>query len=132
MLLLAGCLPATWTIMPAVRGRVVTATGAPAAGATVRIVEAGAPSEIASAVEVNAGADGRFVRAEETRWTIVPLLPLDAIAPRFIATASRAGVESDPKEFGGGITNPHHLGITNRSGPFDLGDLVITERAGER
>jgi hypothetical protein len=128
---LSGCLPATWTVVPEVKGRVVTATGEPAAGAKIRIVPADDSSEGRS-VEVTADGRGQFRRAEETQWTMVLLLPLDAIAPEFVATASHAGRQSAPEKFGGGVMNPHHFGLTNKSESFDLGDLVVYEQTGDR
>ena len=123
---LGGCLPATWTVVPEVRGRVVTATGQPAPGAKVVI----SPAETSSktrALQVRADARGEFRQREKTRWTIVPFLPLDAYAEEFIATASHAGLESAPVQFGGGFKHPHHFGLTNKSESFDLGDLVLVQ-----
>ena len=130
LLHLAGCLPATWTVVPEVSGRVVTAAGEPAAGAKVRIARADDESSGERPVEVAAGRDGRFRRREQTQWTIVPLLPLDGIAPQFVATASHEDLASPPRPFGGGLSHPHHFGLTNKSKSFDLGDLVVYERPG--
>lgn len=101
-------------------------TGEPAAGAKVRIVPANGSSE-RHEVEVTTDTRGQFHRGEETQWTMVLLLPLDAIAREFVATAFYAGLESAPSRFGGGITNPHHFGLTNKSESVDLGDLVLHE-----
>jgi hypothetical protein len=102
----------------------VTPTGEPAPGAKVVIAPADGSSETPT-VEVRADQRGQFRRRERTRWTIVPLLPLDALAPEFIATASHDGLESAPKPFGGGLAHPHRFGLTNKSESYDLGDLVI-------
>jgi len=58
------------------------------------------------------------------------LVPADAIAATFVATASDAGVESAPKQFGGGLTHPHFFGFTNKSESLDVGELTI-DRAKE-
>lgn len=127
-ILLAGCVPATCTVVPEVRGRVLTQAGQPVADARVKI-SSEAPSSDQPAVEATTDAHGQFHRNEQTRWTIVPLIPLDAIAREFTATASYAGSESEHKRFGGGgIVNPHHFGLTNKSPTFDLGDLILQER----
>lgn len=119
-----GCVPATFTVVPEVRGRVVSPAGDPLAGAKVRIAPADPESDIRAAA-VTADDLGRFRRAEQTRWGMVLLVPVDAIAPKFVATASHANRESAPSTFGGGLTHPHHFGFTNKSESFDIGDLIV-------
>jgi hypothetical protein len=123
---LSGCIPATATLVPQVSGRVVSAHGVPIHGATVRVSpEDEALAERSFAVKTD--RRGRFRRAEQTRWSLTPFLPIDAIAPTFVATASHENVQSAPAHFGGGLTHPHFLGIGNKSKSFDLGDLVVYE-----
>jgi hypothetical protein len=121
-----GCLPATFTDMPAFKGRVVNAAGQPISGAKVSV----APKEPANgghAVEVATDRQGQFHRNEEVHFGFALLLPLDSIVPQFIATARADGKQSKPLQFGGGIDNPHYLGIANPSRSFDLGDLVVPQ-----
>jgi hypothetical protein len=75
---------------------------------------------------------GQFRREEETQWCMAPLLPVDAIAPEFVATATRDGAQSSPEKFGGGIWNFHFLGLGNKTACYDLGDIVVNETTGER
>ena len=121
-----GCLPATFTDMPAFRGRVVDGAGEPISGANVSVIPKDA-SRGGHGLEVTTDRQGRFHRGEEVHFGFALLLPLDSIVPQFIARARVNDVESKPIQFGGGITNPHYLGITNPGRAFDLGDLVVQQ-----
>ena len=123
---LIGCIPATATLVPQVSGRVVSGGGVPIHGATVRV----APEDKALAdrsFTLKTDRRGRFRRAEQTRWSLAPFLPIDAIGPTFVATASHENVQSAPAHFGGGLTHLHFFGMGNKSKSFDLGDLTVYE-----
>lgn len=123
---LAGCVPATGTVVPRVSGRVVDTGGTPLAGATVKIVHADSPDE--KPRKINTDAQGRFHRGEEKRWFMAVPVPAHAVEPEFIATASNDGKQSTPRRFGGDkLYKQQFLGVTNQSDGYDLGDLVIHE-----
>ncbi len=123
---LAGCVPATGTIVPRVSGRVVDMAGTPVADATVKIVRADSPDE--KPRKINTDAQGRFHRGEEKRWFLAVPVAAHAVEPEFIATASHDGKQSTPKRFGGEqLYEQQFLGVTNPSEGYDLGDLVIYE-----
>jgi hypothetical protein len=124
---LCGCIPATTTVVPQISGRVVDATGKPVANAEVCISLA---KETSAPLLRKCTTDqsGKFRHEEETQWCIAPILPLDAIAPEFVAAATHNGVRSSPKEFGGGIWNFHFLGLGDKTACIDLGDILVDER----
>jgi hypothetical protein len=126
--LLSGCLPATATVAPAVHGRVVRADGSPVRGAVVTVGPVKSDS-YATAYDVKTDAAGRFHHAEQTRWTMAPMLPADIIAPRYQATATSGEAQSRPKVFSQGLVQAHFLGVTNYQAPVELGDLVVDTTA---
>lgn len=74
----------------------------------------------------------KFRHGEEREWAIVPLLPLDAIGPRFRAVATYNGRESKAMGFGGGIWNAHFLGMSNPTETVDLGNLRVWEKGEDK
>jgi hypothetical protein len=124
LLLLAGCLPATARLAPAVEGRVVNRVGDPVAGATVTVAPVSSAADD-RAFEVRTDRQGRFRRGERSRWYLAVFVPTDGIAPELEATASRGAARSIPKRFGGGLDHPNFFGVTNIRRAFDLGDLVV-------
>ena len=127
MLCLTGCLPATWTRTPEVSGRVVDPGGKPVPGAVVSVVPDD-PNQKELAFEMSTDKQGRFHHDEERQWTLAPLLPMDAFATDFTATASYHGAQSPAWQFGGGISNAHFLNLGNRYPSFDIGPLVVPDR----
>ncbi len=128
---LAGCLPATGSLVPALRGRVVDSMGQPVSGAKVTVAPVDPTVEIRS-FAISTDRQGRFRRGEQAQWFLAILVPTDVIAPEFEATATRGEARSTPKRFGGGLIHPQYLGITNKRRTFDLGDLVVPTPSGVR
>ena len=125
LLHVAGCIPATATLVPEIRDRVVNGTGEPIAGAKVRVTSADLSND-EPAFAVTTDRRGRFHRAEQTRRFMAPLVPAHAISPGFVATASHGGARSSPKHFGRNeLLMMHAFGVTNKSRSYDLGDLVV-------
>lgn len=121
---LAGCVPATTTVVPRVSGRVVDAMGTPIGSAEVKIVHADSPNE--KPRKINTDAQGRFHRSEEKRWFLALPVAAHGLEPEFIAAASHQGKESVPQRFGGDqLRMQQFLGVTNPSKGYDLGDLMI-------
>jgi hypothetical protein len=120
----AGCLPATTTVVPGVRGRVVTLDGRPVSGATVSVVSAD-PESGGPAFEVTTKRDGGFHRRAQTRWVMAVFLPAHAMRPKFIATARHGHFDSHPETFGGDYLIYVHFFGVGKAESFDLGDLVL-------
>ena len=128
---LAGCLPATYTAVPRLTGRVLDAAGRPVPGATVAVnVDGSGPGDRSWVLD--ADARGVFTRPEETRWWVAPVLPLDFLSKTYVAVASAGPRRSRSKAFGGGITNYHYLGLTNPAAAADFGDLVVEDTPAHR
>jgi hypothetical protein len=127
ILCLTGCLPATWTRVPEVSGRVVDPGGRPIPGAVVSVVPDN-PYQKELAFKMTSDNQGRFHHDDERQWTLEPLFPMDAIGTEFTATASYHGAQSPAWQFGGDISNAHFLNLGNRYPSFDIGPLVIPDR----
>src|SRR4051794_15288754 len=90
--ILGGCLPATFTTVPEVKGRVTTMNGQPLPGAEVRIVQ---KSPEKREWTLKADESGNFRQKESENWTLAPLLPLDALGPEFELTAKHGEQSSE-------------------------------------
>jgi hypothetical protein len=123
LMLSCGCLPATSTLVPEIKGRVTTLDRRGVPGATVIVVPAD-PQQTAPAFEVISKRDGRFYRRAQTRWYLAPFLPAHAMGPELIATARLGNLETQPKLFGHSYTNARFFGL-GKVELFDLGDLVL-------
>jgi hypothetical protein len=141
---LVGCLPATYTAVPRLTGRVVDSAGKPVAGAVVvvSVADDGTPSHglwqigpwqlDAGPWRVEADANGRFNRPEETHWSLAPLLPMDMMLPDYLAIASHGAARSQTYSFSFGIVNWHFFGLTNPTEAADFRDLVVRTDAAHR
>ncbi len=124
----AGCLPATYTAVPQLAGRVLDTTGRPVSGATVAVdVDGGDAGD--RALTLDTDGQGVFSRPEETHWWLAPVLPLDFLPKTYVAVTSAGAERSPPKACGGAITNYHFLGLTNPTAPANFGDLVVATGA---
>lgn len=120
---LTGCVPAAFTVVPQISGRVVSCCGAPLPDAVVAI--APAEGHDAPSRRVDPDRRGRFQRAEERQWRLGLLVPAHAMGTPYTATAHHELRSSEPRPFGGRYLAQQFFGITNRTERYDLGDLII-------
>lgn len=123
-LLVSGCVPATFTAVPEIKGRVVDASGDPVPGAAVKVRAVLEPD---IGFSLTCDQAGRFYRAEEAHGGLY-ILPMDNFGRRYRAVAVVDGQSSEPKVFGTPWSHVRvfGLGATQRA---DLGDLRLVSAA---
>lgn len=121
VLLLGGCYPATWTVAPALSGRVTDSHGRPVPGATVEV--ANSEQEVTKvAFSVTTDNQGRFARDEEVDWYL-HMLPMRTSPARLLLTAHSGAATSTPREI---LVEPkvRAFGL-GRAQRVNLGDIEI-------
>lgn len=122
VLLLGGCYPATWTIAPALSGRVTDSQGRPVPGSTVEV--ANGEGEVTKvAFSVTTDSQGWFERSEEVYWYL-HTLPMTKSPARLLLTAHLGAATSTPREI---LVEPRvrAFGLGRRAPRVNLGDIVI-------
>ncbi len=117
--LVAGCVPAKFVEVPAIRGRVVDAEGVPVPNATVRVLKADATR----VAEVVTGLDGTFHRAEQSRIAL-QFAGADGALRKYVVTATDGQQTSAAIQITNGMRR-WFLFYYDPSTDRDLGDLKL-------
>jgi hypothetical protein len=124
---LPGCIPATFTRVPEIRGRVVDAAGQAMPGASVHLTRLPRYGGYNLDETLNSDTAGRFHRKEQAVWAVF-IVGEDNFGSRFQAVASFNGEQSAPREFGMAWSKVRLMGL-GAADVADLGDLKIDQAA---
>jgi hypothetical protein len=121
---LAGCAPAAFTIVPEIRGRVVDVNGEPVSGASVHITKKADSPGREQDITLSTDSSGKFFRKEASMWGLY-IVPMDVFGTQFQIQARDATRRGKVTEFGRTWGHVRILGL-GKTDVADLGDLVIT------
>jgi hypothetical protein len=123
-LFLSACVPATFTVVPEIKGRVLDSAGEPVPGAHVDVR---ALPEGARKFSLTCDESGRFYRGEEAQWGLY-IFPMDNFGRQYEAVSVVNGQSSNTKKFGTTWSHIRFLGLGTVQ-TADLGDLRLTSAA---
>jgi hypothetical protein len=120
VLLVAGCVPARYVEVPALRGRVIDADGRPIRDATVNVASDAGRNIVATMMS---RIDGTFTRAEQSEF-FLQFAGADHASRTYSVTASAAGRSSPATQVRSGIRR-WFLWFYDPPTDRDVGDLVV-------
>jgi hypothetical protein len=123
----AGCFPATFAMVPDIKGRVIDQSGQPVPTATVHIANTRNVGGYRVDTTVSCDASGKFYRKERARWGMY-IVPMDLFATQLEAIARDESRQSARREFYGPVTM-RPFGLIGSRAVVDLGDLTLNQPA---
>lgn len=122
LFLLSGCIPATFTLVPEISGRVIDESGLPISGASIHLCKV---NGFGGSLDEKLTSDdaGRFFREEQAKWGLF-IVPMDPFGSFFQAVATAEGQQSEIYEIKYPWSKVRFMGIGSKDS-MDIGDLQI-------